>query len=86
MNEGMRLSYRDDGPAMQCCWQQFSLRVWIQECTVNHAPMTLAPFRIAGSFCPPAIVSHCELDNTLVGEGCVLRHSKLRNVVRIPEY
>ena len=34
-----------------------------------------------GSFCPPAIVSHCELDNTLVGEGCVLRHSKLRNVV-----
>ena len=35
----------------------------------------------AGSFCPPAIVSHCELDNTLVGEGCVLRHSKLRNVV-----
>jgi ADP-glucose pyrophosphorylase len=35
----------------------------------------------AGSFCPPAIVSHCELDNTLVGEGCVLRHSKLRSVV-----
>ena len=35
----------------------------------------------AGSFCPPAIVSHCELDNTLGGEGCVLRHSTLRNVV-----
>jgi glucose-1-phosphate adenylyltransferase len=34
-----------------------------------------------GSFCPPAIISHCELDNALVGEGCVLRHSTLRNVV-----
>jgi len=34
-----------------------------------------------GSFCPPAIITHCELENSLVGEGCVLRHSKLRNVV-----
>lgn len=34
-----------------------------------------------GSFCPPAILSHCELENVLVGEGCVLRHSTLRNVV-----
>lgn len=34
-----------------------------------------------GSFCPPAILSHCELENVLVGEGCVMRHSTLRNVV-----
>lgn len=34
-----------------------------------------------GSFCPPAILSHCELENVLVGEGCVMRHSSLRNAV-----
>ncbi len=26
-------------------------------------------------------MSHCELESSLVGEGCVLRHSTLRNVV-----
>ena len=35
----------------------------------------------AGSFNPPAIISSCEIENTLVGDGCQLRFSKLTNTV-----
>ena len=35
----------------------------------------------AGSFNPPAIISNCEIENTLVGDGCQLRFSKLTNTV-----
>ena len=34
-----------------------------------------------GSFNPPAIISSCEIENTLVGDGCQLRFSKLTNTV-----
>jgi len=36
---------------------------------------------VAGYHNPPAIITRCEIENTLVGDGCQLRGSTITNAV-----